>query len=70
MYFAKGKQPYNLFSSTLAFLFEDQNHNCWEQPFFYENDNVYSPHSISYKKYKQMVNSEDAYDCFEHLWLW
>lgn len=70
IYFEKDKQPYTLFSSTLAFLFEDQNHNYWEQPFFYEKDNVYSPYKISYKEFKQKINADDAYDCFEQPWLW
>jgi len=70
IYFEKGKQPCTLFSSTLAFLFEDQNHNYWAQPFFYEKDNVYSPYKISYKDFKQRVNADDAYDCFEQPWLW
>lgn len=70
IYFEKGKQPYMLFSSTLAFLFEDQNHNNWEQPFFYEEEKLYPPHSISYKEYRQMVTTDDVYDCFEQPWLW
>ncbi len=70
IYFEKGKQPYTLFSSTLAFLFEDQNHNYWEQPFFYEKDNVYSPYKISSKDFKQKINADDAYNCFEQPWLW
>lgn len=70
IYFEKGKQQYNFFSSTLAFLFEDKNHNQWEQPFFYEKDNVYPPYLISYKDYKQKISADDAYDCFEQPWLW
>lgn len=68
--FEKGHQPYNLFSSTLAFLFEDSNHNLWEQPFFYEKDNIYSPYAISYGDYRRSITADDAYDCFEHPWMW
>ena len=70
IYFEKGKYPYMLFSSTLAFLFEDQNHNNWEQPFFYEQEKVYPPYGISYKEYRQRITVDDAYDCFERPWLW
>ena len=70
VYFEKNRQPYTLLSSTLAFLFEDQNHNYWEQPFFYEKNNVYPPYAISYKELRQAVSSDDAYDCFEQPWLW
>ena len=70
IYFENGHQPYTLFSSTLAFLFEDQNHNYWAQPFFYERDNVYSPYSITYNDYRKRVTVDDAYDCFEQPWLW
>ena len=59
-----------MWSSTLAFLFEDQNHNYWEQPFFYEKDNIYAPYEISYKELKKAVTTDDAYECFEHPWLW
>ena len=70
VYFEKNKQPYTPFSSTLAFLFEDQNHNYWEQPFFYEKNNIYAPYEISYKDFKQAISVDDAYDCFEKPWLW
>lgn len=70
IYYEKDKYPYMLFSSTLAFLFEDQNHNNWEQPFFYEQEKVYPPHFISYKEYRQKITTDDAYDCFEKPWLW
>lgn len=70
VYFEKNRQPYTLLSSTLAFLFEDQNHNYWEQPFFYEKNNVYPPYAISYKELRQAVSPDDAYDCFEQPWLW
>ena len=70
IYFEKEKYPCMLFSSTLAFLFEDQNHNKWEQPFFYEHDKVYPPYFISYKEYRQKITVDDAYDCFEKPWLW
>lgn len=70
IYFEKNKQPYTLFSSTLSLLFEDQNHNYWEQPYFYEKDNVYSPFYITYKDYRERISADDAYNCFEHPWLW
>lgn len=70
IYFEKGKYPYMLFSSTLAFLFEDSNHNYWEQQFFYEQEKVYSPYSISYKEYRQRITVDDAYNYFEKPWLW
>lgn len=70
IYFEKNKQPYTPLSSTLAFLFEDQNHNYWEQPFFYEKNNIYAPVAKSYKDFKQAVSADDAYDCFEKPWLW
>ena len=58
------------FSSTLAFIFEDQNHDIWEQPYFYEKDNVYSPHLITYNDMITKLNTDDAYDCFENPYLW
>ena len=70
IYYEYNKQPHLMWSSTLAFLFEDQNHNYWEQPFFYEKDNVYAPYEISYKELKKAVTTDDAYECFEHPWLW
>ena len=70
IYFEKGKQPYTLFSSTLAFLFEDQNHNYWEQPFFYEQEKIYPPYLISYKDFRQKITADDAYDYFDNPKLW
>lgn len=70
IYYEYNKRPHLMWSSTLAFLFEDQNHNYWEQPFFYEKDNIYAPYEISYKDYRQIVTTDDAYECFEHPWLW
>lgn len=70
IYYEYNKQPHLMWSSTLAFLFEDQNHNYWEQPFFYEKDNIYAPYEISYKELKKAVTTDDAYECFEHPWLW
>ncbi len=70
IYFLKNNIPCMMFSSTLAFLFEDQNHIFWEQPYFYERDNIYSPHNISYKEFRNSANADDAYDCFENPSLW
>lgn len=70
IYYEYNKQPHLMWNSTLAFLFEDQNHNYWEQPFFYEKDNIYAPYEISYKELKKAVTTDDAYECFEHPWLW
>lgn len=70
IYFEKDSQPFLLFGATLALIFEDQYHNMWEQPFFYDKENLYVPHSITYKEYRQSISIDDAYDCFEHPWLW
>ena len=70
IYFEKNKHPYTLFSSTLAFLFEDQNHNYWEQTFFYEKNKVYPPYGISYREHREATSIDDAYECFEQPWLW
>lgn len=69
-YYLKGKEPYSIVCSTLLFLFEDSNHNYWEQTYFYDRDNVYSPHEISYKEFRITVTPDEAYDCFENPKLW
>ena len=69
-YYLKGKEPYSVMCATLLFLFEDSNHNYWEQPYFYDRDNVYSPHGISYKEFRITVMPDDAYECFEDPKLW
>ena len=69
-YYLKGKEPNSVMYATLLFLFVDSNHNYWEQPYFYDRDNVYSSHGISYKKFRNIVTSNDVYDCFENPYLW
>ena len=58
------------FSCTLAILFRDDYNNLWEQPFWYEKDNLYEPHQITSKEYYSYVTMNDALDCFEHPWMW
>lgn len=70
IYYQRNNLPCLLLSSTLSFLFEDQYHNYWEQAYFYERDNVYSPYRINYKKFRTIVTPDDAYDCFEDPRLW
>lgn len=62
IYFEKDIQPVLLFASTLLLLFEDSNHQWWEQPFFYEKDNVYSPYKISYETYRTNISLENFYN--------
>ncbi|PWL69943.1 MAG: hypothetical protein DBY23_05955 [Bacillota bacterium] len=70
IYFEKDHLPYLPISATLSILFEDSNHHLWEQPFFYEQEKLYPPHSISYKYYRESTTTDIAYQCFEQPWLW
>lgn len=70
IYYLKNNMPILPFSSTLAFIFEDQNRDIWEQPYFYERDNVYAPYLITYNDMVKKINTDDAYDCFKNPRLW
>lgn len=70
VYFLENYQIYHPFSCTLAILFRDEYDNLWEQPFWYEKNNLYEPRQITSKDYHSSVNADDALRCFEKPWLW
>ncbi len=69
IYFERDNLPYLFSSATLALIFGDQNHNIWDQSFFYEQEKLYAPCLISYKEYRQSISTDDVYDCLERPWL-
>lgn len=70
VYYLQNYQMCHPFSCTLAILFRDDYNNLWEQPFWYEKDNLYEPRQITSKEYHSYVTMNDALDCFEHPWMW
>lgn len=70
IYYLEGFQICHSFSCTLALLFIDSFNNCYEQPFWYENNNLYEPIPINYSQYCSYINPNDAYECFENPKLW
>lgn len=70
VYYLEGYQVCHPFSCTLAILYKDSFNNLYEQAFWYEKDNLYEPIAIDYKKYKETISSESAYNCFENPNLW
>ncbi len=70
VYYLEGLQVCHPISCTLAILFKDSFNNSYEQPFWYEKDNLYPPTPIDYKEYHTYITSDDAYYCFEHPYMW
>lgn len=70
VYYLNGLQVCHPISCTLALLFKDSFNNSYEQPFWYEKDNLYPPRPIDYKEYRTYITSDDAYYCFEHPYMW
>ena len=70
IYYLEGLQICHPISCTLAILFKDSFNNSYEQPFWYEKDNLYPPRPINYKEYHNYITSEDAYYWFEHPYMW
>lgn len=70
IYYLDGYQMCHPFSCSIAILFKDSFNNLWEQPFWYEKNNIYEPNYISSKQYHSYVTMNDAMDCFEKPWLW
>lgn len=70
VYYLNGLQVCHPISCTLAILFKDSFNNSYEQPFWYEKDNLYPPRPIDYKEYHTYITSDDAYYCFEHPYMW
>ena len=70
VYYLEGLQVCHPISCTLAILFKDSFNNSYEQPFWYEKDNLYTPRPIDYKEYHTYITSDDAYYCFEHPYMW
>lgn len=70
VYYLDGFQMCHPLSCSIAILFKDSYDNLWEQPFWYEKDNIYEPNSITSKQYRSYVTINDAMDCFENPYLW
>lgn len=70
IYYLEKAEPEDSFSSTLAILYKDSFNNLYKQSLWYEKDNLYEPHKISYKEYRSYVTIDDALYCFENPWMW
>lgn len=70
LYFHKEKVITSAFSSAFIIQYRDSNGCYWEQAFFENDYNLYSPVKISYKEYRQNASIEKAMECFEKPWLW
>lgn len=68
IYYLEGYQVAHLFSCTLLLLYKDSFNNLYEQPFWYEKDNLYEPRAICSKEYKELIGNKIAYDCFDKSW--
>lgn len=65
VYYLDGFQIFHPFSCTLSILFRDSFNNLYEQPFWYEKDNLYEPRLLDFKEYNEYVTSKSAYDEFD-----
>lgn len=70
LYFHKDIIVGSGFSCAFIIQFRDSNGICWEQPFFENNCNLYSPREISYKEYNNNISVEKTMECFEKPYLW
>ena len=70
LYFHKNIIISSEISCAFIIQFNDSNGMYWEQPFFENNCNLYSPREISYKEYKENISVEKSIECFEKPYLW
>lgn len=70
LYFHKNIIISSGMSCAFVIQFNDSNGVYWEQSFFENNCNLYSPREISYKEYKDNISVEKSIECFEKPYLW
>lgn len=70
MYHLEEMEPGEFTSANFAILYEDSFGNLYKQPFWYQKENLYKPHKISYQDYRSYVTIDDALYCFDHPWMW
>ena len=70
LYFHKDIVISSGLSCAFSIQFNDSNGICWEQAFFENDCNLYSPRKISYREYKDNITVEKALECFEKPYLW
>jgi len=46
-------------------LFRDSYNNLWEQPFWYEENNLYEPRNVTRREYRSYVTMDDTINRFE-----
>lgn len=70
IYYHKDSGPMSIFSSNLILMFQDEYGTYWEQAFFEDRLNLYSPRIITYKDFRIYTTIDTALDCFENPWKW
>lgn len=60
-----------MFSASLSLQLEDNNGRYWEQALFAPSNQLYEPHLIDYKVFKENLKvSDDIIRCFKNPILW
>lgn len=59
-----------MISPIISVCMEDDNGRYWTQPLFAPTDKVYDSRLISYKEYREKINTHKAEECFKKPWLW
>ena len=68
--YLKDSKICNLLGSELALLFRDSYGNLYEQAFFIQRKNLYSPRPISEEEFNLYTLTNTAIECFKNPWMW
>lgn len=69
LYFHKDIVISSGLSCAFIIQFNDSNGKYWEQPFFENKYNLYSPRELSHKEYKDNISTEETIKYFERQYL-
>lgn len=70
LYYLKSYNENSNYNCDLCFLFIDSFGNMYEQPFFFEKENLYEPTVITAKDYRNNVTTDVAEECFKNPCNW
>jgi hypothetical protein len=59
-----------LFSAPFSIGMVDDNGRYWTQPLFAPQEKVYDSRAMSWKEYKEQMQTKTAEECFKSPWLW
>ena len=59
-----------LFSAPFSIGMIDDNGRYWTQPLFAPQEKVYDSRAMSWREYKEQLQTKTAEECFKKPWLW